>query len=296
MGTIRLDGEVAIVTGAGHGLGRAYACALAERGAAVVCNDVVGERAAETVAAIASAGGTAVAEDSSVATPDGGAAIVEAAIDAFGRVDALVNNAGQLRNAAFDEMTVDDFLAVIDTHLAGAFYVTQPAYRHMSDGGLRAHRVHVVERRDVRQPLAGRATRRPRPDSSDSATWSRSRVPQHGILANAIMPMALTGIGRAGRRRTRPTCSRRRPPRCARSHGCMTVDNVAPLVVYLASRACTETRRVFSVGCRQRRQGVRRRGAGLVRTASPEPMTPEAARDHVSDGERSSPAPRSPSR
>jgi NAD(P)-dependent dehydrogenase (short-subunit alcohol dehydrogenase family) len=123
------------VTGAGHGLGRSYALELASRGAAIVCNDLVGRAAEATAQEIAQHGGVAVPETSSVATSEGGKAIVRTAIDAFGSADILINNVGQLRNAAFDEMSVEDFDQVLQTHLAGAFYVTQPAYRHMKSAG-----------------------------------------------------------------------------------------------------------------------------------------------------------------
>src|SRR5262245_57705914 len=104
---IRFDGEVAIVTGAGRGLGRAYAEALAARGAAVVCNDIDSEAASNAAREIIEQGGAAVPETSSVSTPEGGAAIVQTAVDAFGSVEIVVNNAGQLRNAAFEELTIE---------------------------------------------------------------------------------------------------------------------------------------------------------------------------------------------
>src|SRR5215813_12763987 len=132
---IRLDDQVAAVTGAGHGLGRSYALALAARGAAVVCNDVLAESAETTAQDIVEHGGRACAETSSVATPEGGEAIVATAVETFGSIDVVVNNAGQLRNAAFDEMSVEDFRDVLGTHLFGSFHVTQPAFRHMKTAG-----------------------------------------------------------------------------------------------------------------------------------------------------------------
>src|SRR5262249_45337019 len=132
---INLEGDTAIVTGAGSGLGRSYAFALAARGASLVCNDFVADRAEATAKEITELGGNAVPETSSVATPAGGAAIVEAAVAAFGSIEIVVNNAGQLLNAAFEDMPVEHFQQVLETHLAGAFYVTQTAYRHMKRAG-----------------------------------------------------------------------------------------------------------------------------------------------------------------
>ena len=136
--------RVAVVTGAGGGLGRRHALLLAERGAAVVVNDLGGSvdgtgqassAADGVVEEIKANGGAAVAEYSSVATPDGGAAIVQKALDEFGRVDVVINNAGILRDKAFHNMEVDQITAVLDVHLRGAFYVTRAAWPHLREQG-----------------------------------------------------------------------------------------------------------------------------------------------------------------
>jgi NAD(P)-dependent dehydrogenase (short-subunit alcohol dehydrogenase family) len=139
---IDFQDRVAVVTGAGGGLGRAYALLLGSRGAAVVVNDLGGSvhgegsdvSAADAVAEeIRSAGGTAVADYNSVAEPEGGAAIVERALDSFGRIDILISNAGILRDTTLAKMDVDELRAVLSVHLEGAFYVTKPAFRAMKE-------------------------------------------------------------------------------------------------------------------------------------------------------------------
>lgn len=142
MSTIRYDGRVAIVTGAGGGLGRSYAHFLAERGAKVVVNDLGGTsdgqgndtKAADTVVAeIKAAGGQAVANYDSVSTAAGGENIVKTAMDAFGKVDIVINNAGILRDSSLVKMSAANFDILIDVHLKGAFYVTQPAFKIMKE-------------------------------------------------------------------------------------------------------------------------------------------------------------------
>jgi NAD(P)-dependent dehydrogenase (short-subunit alcohol dehydrogenase family) len=135
-------GTAAIVTGAGGGLGRHHALLLARRGALVVVNDLGGAvdgsggsatPAEQVVAEIRAAGGEAVADPHSVATPEGGEAIVQTALDSFGRIDIVVNNAGILRDKAFHNMTDDLVQPVLDVHLRGAFNVTRPAWAKMRE-------------------------------------------------------------------------------------------------------------------------------------------------------------------
>jgi len=142
MADLGFDDKVAVVTGAGGGLGRAHAKLLASRGALVVVNDVGGALdgsgasatpAEQVVAEIEAEGGTAVADANSVATSDGGEAIVQTAIDAFGRIDIVVNNAGILRDKAFHNMDDEMVDAVLAVHLKGAFNVTRPAWRRMRE-------------------------------------------------------------------------------------------------------------------------------------------------------------------
>jgi len=144
MTELRFDDRVAVITGAGRGLGRSYALLLAARGAKVVVNDPGGSMkggetdtgvAEEVVREIRAAGGEAIASTESVATPEGGKAIIQAAIDTWGRIDILIHNAGNVRGAPLKDMTQEDFNAVVDVHLMGAFHVVRPAYALMCDAG-----------------------------------------------------------------------------------------------------------------------------------------------------------------
>ncbi|HEY9545415.1 MAG TPA: SDR family NAD(P)-dependent oxidoreductase [Solimonas sp.] len=142
MSDLRFDNRVAVITGAGRGLGRAYALLLAAQGAKVVVNDLggslngVGEDvgpAQEVVNEIKAAGGQAVANTDSVATEAGGKAIIQSALDHFGRIDIVIHNAGNVRRAPLREMSYDDFNAVLDVHLRGAFHVVREAFPLMCD-------------------------------------------------------------------------------------------------------------------------------------------------------------------
>ena len=142
MSEVRFDGRVAVITGAGGGLGKSHALELAKRGAQVVVNDLggavdgsgSGSAAADLVVKeITEAGGTAVANYDSVSTPEGGEAIIQTAMDNFGQVDILINNAGILRDKSFVKMSAEEMTLVLDVHLRGAFFVSQPAFRVMKE-------------------------------------------------------------------------------------------------------------------------------------------------------------------
>lgn len=140
----RFDGRVAVITGAGRGLGREYAHLLGSKGAKIVVNDpgvsLTGDGtdpgpAEQVVGQIRSAGGEAVASLESVATAEGGKAIIQTALDHYGRIDILIHNAGNVRYGSLEEISLEDFRAVLDVHLMGAFHVVRPTFPVMSKAG-----------------------------------------------------------------------------------------------------------------------------------------------------------------
>jgi NAD(P)-dependent dehydrogenase (short-subunit alcohol dehydrogenase family) len=144
MSELRFDGRVAVITGAGRGLGRAYALLLASKGAKVVVNDLGGSLNGEGVDAspaqqvvneIKAVGGEAVANADSVATPEGGKAIIQSALDHYGRIDILIHNAGNVRYGSLKELSYEDFESVLSVHLRGAFHVVRPAFPLMCKAG-----------------------------------------------------------------------------------------------------------------------------------------------------------------
>ena len=144
MTELRFDNRVAVITGAGRGLGRSYALLLASRGAKVVVNDpgvsMEGDNTEEgpaesVVQEIKAAGGEAIANLDSVATPEGGRAIIDMALETYGRVDILIHNAGIVRRANIEDMSTEDFESVLDVHLRGGFHVLKPAFASMKKAG-----------------------------------------------------------------------------------------------------------------------------------------------------------------
>jgi NAD(P)-dependent dehydrogenase (short-subunit alcohol dehydrogenase family) len=139
---MRFDDQVAVITGAGGGLGRQYALLLASRGARVVVNDLGGsvtgsgsstDAATTAVEEIRQHGGEAIADTHSVTSPEGGQAIIDTALQAWGRVDIVINNAGIVRDAPFEDITADRLEPLVDVHLRGAFHVTRPAWKVMRE-------------------------------------------------------------------------------------------------------------------------------------------------------------------
>jgi len=240
MTELRFDERVAIVTGAGGGLGRSHALMLAKRGARVLVNDLGGaldgsgssaSAAQRVVDEISALGGTAIANHDSVATADGGEAIVTAAIDAFGRVDILINNAGILRDKAFHKMDADYIDAVVDVHLKGALFVSRPAFALM-----RAQRYGRVVNTSSASGLFGNFGQA-NYGAAKAGLAGLTRVlaiegAEHGIKVNAIAPIALTRMteGILGELASK-----------------VAPETVSPLVVYLASEECAVNGSVYSV-------------------------------------------------
>jgi NAD(P)-dependent dehydrogenase (short-subunit alcohol dehydrogenase family) len=241
MADVRFDDRVAIITGAGGGLGKQHALLLASRGAAVVVNDLGGNPdgtgAGHTMAEIVckeieAAGGKAVPNYDSVTTPEGGEAIVQTAIDSFGRVDIVINNAGILRDKSFANLPPADLEAVLDVHLKGAFFVTQPAFRKMKEQ--QYGRIVVTASAagvfgNFGQTNYGAAKMGLVGLSNVLAVEGK----KYNITSNVIAPLAKT---RLTEDLLGPLGDKLQP------------EQIAGLVAYLVSEECTLTHEIFSVG------------------------------------------------
>lgn len=254
MEKVRFDGRVAIVTGAGGGLGRTYALDLARRGASVVVNDLGStfdgkgsstSMADTVVGEIRSAGGQAVASYDSVATAAGGEAIVQKAIDAFGRVDVLINNAGTLRNAPLDQLPDSTLDAMLEVHLKGAFYVTRPAFRHM-----KAQRYGRILFASSAAGMFGNDDQSAYGAAKAGTVGLMNVLSQegkaHGVFCNALLPTAASRMGEAMSPELMQASIEIVTSGGADVANAMTPPFVTPLVTYLVSEACQSTHGIYS--------------------------------------------------
>ena len=244
---IDFTGQVAIVTGAGRGLGRLYAIELARRGAAVVVNDLGGSMhgdgadtsiANAVVEEIERAGGVAAASHDSVDSPEGGEAIVRTAIDRFGRLDAVVSNAGIFNSVAFEDMSPADWRRMLSVHLDGGFYLSQPAYREMKAAGYGRFVFISSSGGMFGQPMEAHYA------AAKAGLVGLANViaiegAQHGILANTVLPFGFS-------RMVTETVG---DPKALEETGFLKIiqpELVVPIVAFLASRACEFTHQNYS--------------------------------------------------
>ena len=242
MSLVSFENRTVIVTGAGNGLGKAYALDLGSRGAKVVVNDLGGAvdgsgsgstPADEVVNEIIANGGEAVANYDSVATKEGGESIVQTAIDNFGTVDAVVNNAGILRDKSFAKMEEEDLNAIIDVHLKGTFFVCQPAFIQMKEQGY-GRFVNVSSPSGLFGNFGQLNYGAAKMGIVGLTNVLAIEGAKYNIKANVIAPNAAT-------RMTEELFGEDMSK-------LLTVDNITPLVVYLASEQCEVTHEIFSAG------------------------------------------------
>jgi NAD(P)-dependent dehydrogenase (short-subunit alcohol dehydrogenase family) len=244
---IDFTGQVAVVTGAGRGLGRLYAIELARRGASVVVNDLGGAMdgegsdatvADQVVAEITGAGGVAVASHDSVDSPAGGEAIVRTAVDHFGRLDAVVSNAGIFNSIPFEELTPDDWRRMLRVHLDGGFYLAQPAYRLMKSQGYGRFVFVASSAGMFGQHLEAHYAAAKAGLVGLTNVIALEGAP-HGILANTVLPFGLS----------RMVTETLGDPAVLEENGffkAIRPELVAPIVVFLASRACELSHQNYS--------------------------------------------------
>ncbi len=241
----RFDGRVAVVTGAGRGIGRAHALLLGARGASVVVNDLGGSKSgggsdagpAESVAAeIVAGGGIAVSDTNDVSTEAGGVAIVDAAVDAYGRVDIVVNNAGIMRWGDLPKADLASLQSVLDVHLLGSFNVTRAAWPHMVEQGY--GRIVMTTSTGMLGLQGNLAYAAAKAGVVGLTRNLRLSGEPHGIKVNLIAPVAYTRMGGAPSSDAEGVDA---PPNMAPSL-------VSPMVAYLCHESCPVSGEIYVAG------------------------------------------------
>jgi NAD(P)-dependent dehydrogenase (short-subunit alcohol dehydrogenase family) len=286
---IDYEGQVAAVTGAGRGLGRLYALELARRGAAVVINDLGGTMhgegsdaavADQVVSEIQQAGGRAVASYDSVDSPEGGQAIVDAAVDSFGRLDAVVSNAGIFNSIPFDQLSPDDWRRMLQVHLDGGFYLSQPAFKVMAKQKYGRFVFISSSAGNFGQPMEAHYA------AAKTGLVGLSNViaiegAAHGILSNTVLP---TGFSRM----VTETVGDEKFLKESGFMRAIRAELVVPLVAFLASRACDFTHRNYSACAGRYARVFVGLGEGWLADAESEPTAEDihAHLDEVSATEK----------
>ena len=241
MADVSFENRVVIVTGAGNGLGKAYALELGKRGAKVVVNDLGGavdgsgsanSPADDVVNEIIENGGEAVANYDSVATKDGGESIVQTAVDSFGTVDAVINNAGILRDKSFANMTEEEFSLIIEVHLKGTYYVTQPAFKIMKENNY-GRIVNVASPSGLFGNFGQTNYGAAKMGIVGLTNVLAIEGAKYNIKVNVIAPTAYTRMTEA-----------LLPEDVGKL---FSAELVTPMVTYLASEACEPTHEIFGV-------------------------------------------------
>ena len=273
---LNFDGQVAIVTGAGAGLGRVYALELARRGARVVINDLGGARdgsgkgsaspADLVVAEIKEQGGEAVANYDNVATAEGGQAIVQTALDTFGRVDILINNAGILRDKSFLKMEPENWQAVLSVHLDGAYHVTRPAMNAMKAKGY-GRIIMTTSAAGLYGNFGQTNYSAAKMGLVGLMNTLKLEGQKYNIKVNTIAPIAASRLTEDV---MPPDLFEKSKP-----------EFVAPLATYLASETCQESGGIFNVGMGYFNRVAIHTGRGIQMGDAENIPSPEMIRDNL---------------
>jgi NAD(P)-dependent dehydrogenase (short-subunit alcohol dehydrogenase family) len=271
---IRLDNRVAIVTGAGAGLGRSHALLMAARGARVVVNDLGGrldgggasQSAADAVVAeIKAAGGQAVANYDSVATPEGGQSILNTALDAFGTVDIVVHNAGIIRYKRLLEHTPEDFALTLGVHLNGSYYLSMAAFPVMKEKGY-GRMVFTSSSGGMRGSADGVAYAAAKAGIIGLANVMAVAGAPYNVFSNSILPNAYT-------RMTEMVVAERNREK-------VSPEFISPLVLYLCSEQCKLNHEMFACGAGTVAREILALAPGW-RANSKAEFTPEAIAENI---------------